>query len=307
MSAPCVGTASGDLASAHHTARVAGTPPPGHARCGSSSSPTSTYSSSARWAFSVASTRESPCVCRPGSARAEHEVDVGQPNHAVRGTAVVWIPRRRGSPRSPRPQTRPGEDRGRGHDARDQPEGDHRQTTHATHPRRAPPHRRRPRMAAVSTPNLVVTKDLDNRIVHVKYTIGFDSFDLATNLNYKHVAQLMGDDTNVTGDPAYAAPDEVLATLKSEVVKANGQAQVVVDFTQEFPRACSTRTSVRPTRTRSGPRSRSRRSCPCRSCARATSTWSRSAELTCARARLRCQGRRAARHESRRRASGTCG
>jgi hypothetical protein len=92
-------------------------------------------------------------------------------------------------------------------------------------------------MAAVSTPNLVVTKDLDNRIVHVKYTIGFDSFDQASNLNYKHVAQLMGDDTNVTGDPANAAPDEVLATLKSEVVQANGQAQVVVDFTQEFPKS----------------------------------------------------------------------
>jgi hypothetical protein len=75
-------------------------------------------------------------------------------------------------------------------------------------------------MAAASTPNLVVTKDLDNRKVNATYDIDFDFFDNATNLRYKHVVELIGDDTNVAGDAPSSAPDDVLATLRSEVVRA---------------------------------------------------------------------------------------
>ena len=95
-------------------------------------------------------------------------------------------------------------------------------------------------MAAVSTPNLVVTKVLDNREVNATYDIDFDFFDNATNLRYKHVVELIGDDTNVAGDPASFAPDDVLATLTSEVVRAgeapavngNGLPRLPVDLTQ---------------------------------------------------------------------------
>lgn len=87
----------------------------------------------------------------------------------------------------------------------------------------------------------MVTKDLDNREVHATYVIDFDFFDNATNLRY----ELIGDDTNVAGDPASAAPDEVLATLRSDVVRAgeapavngNGLPQLPVDITQEFAKS----------------------------------------------------------------------
>jgi hypothetical protein len=97
-------------------------------------------------------------------------------------------------------------------------------------------------MAAVNTPNLVVTPKQDNREVNVTYEIDFDFFDNATNLRYKHVVELIGDDTNVPGDPASSAPDEVLATLRSDVVRAgeapdvngNGLPRLPVHLTQEF-------------------------------------------------------------------------
>jgi hypothetical protein len=81
-------------------------------------------------------------------------------------------------------------------------------------------------MAALTTPNLVVTPIQDNRDVDVEYKIDFDFFDNATNLRYRHLAQLIGDDTNVTGDPASSAPDEVLATLRDEVVRATDADEV---------------------------------------------------------------------------------
>ena len=97
-------------------------------------------------------------------------------------------------------------------------------------------------MAAVSTPNLVVTKEHDNREIKATYVIDFDFFDNATNLRYKHVVELIGDDTNVAGDPATSAPDDVLATLRSEVVRAgeapelngNGLPRLPVDLKQVF-------------------------------------------------------------------------
>jgi len=100
-------------------------------------------------------------------------------------------------------------------------------------------------MASVSTPDLVVTKDLDNRELNVNYDIDFDFFDNATNLRYKHVVVLIGDDTNVAGDPSSSAPDEVLATLRSEVVRAgeapevngNGLPKLPVDLTQDFAKS----------------------------------------------------------------------
>ena len=100
-------------------------------------------------------------------------------------------------------------------------------------------------MAAISTPNLVVTKDLDNRELNVTYDIDFDVFDNATNLRYQHVVELIGDDTNVAGDPASSAPDDVLATLKSEIVRAgnapevngNGLPRLPVDLTQDFAKS----------------------------------------------------------------------
>jgi hypothetical protein len=97
-------------------------------------------------------------------------------------------------------------------------------------------------MAAVSTPNLVVVPIQDNRDVDVKYQIDFDFFDNATNLRYRHLVQLIGDDTNVTGDPASSAPDEVFATLVDNVVRAtdanstngNGLPRLEVDIKKVF-------------------------------------------------------------------------
>jgi hypothetical protein len=100
-------------------------------------------------------------------------------------------------------------------------------------------------MAAVSTPNLVVVEKLDNREVNVTYQIDFDFFDNATNLRYKHVVELIGDDTNVAGDPASSAPDDVLAKLKDEVVRAanapatngNGLPRLPVTLKQEVAKS----------------------------------------------------------------------
>ena len=100
-------------------------------------------------------------------------------------------------------------------------------------------------MAAASTPNLVVTKELDNRKVDATYDIDFDFFDNATNLRYKHVVELIGDDTNVAGDPPSSAPDDVLATLRSEVVRAgeapamndNGLPRLRVNLTEVFAKS----------------------------------------------------------------------
>ena len=100
-------------------------------------------------------------------------------------------------------------------------------------------------MAAVSTPNLVVTPEQDNRKVNGTYAIDFDFFDKATNLRYKHVVELIGDDTNVAGDPPSSAPDDVLATLRSEVVRAgeapamndNGLPRLRVNLTEVFAKS----------------------------------------------------------------------
>lgn len=95
-------------------------------------------------------------------------------------------------------------------------------------------------MATVSTPNLVVTPKLDNRELQVIYDIDFDFFDNETNLRYRHVVEAIGDDTNVAGDPASSAPDDVLTKLRDEVVRAsdaqdqngNGLPRFHVEFTE---------------------------------------------------------------------------
>ena len=83
-------------------------------------------------------------------------------------------------------------------------------------------------MASVSTPNLDVEIQNDNRQLNVDYTITFDAFDQASQLSYKHVTQVIGDDTNVAGDPSTVAPDDVLETIINDVVQANGATSLPV-------------------------------------------------------------------------------
>jgi hypothetical protein len=89
-------------------------------------------------------------------------------------------------------------------------------------------------MATIGPVQLTVTKDLDNRIVDVAYTISFSAFDKTTNLPYTQVVQLFGDDTLVAGDPINAAPDDPIpgGLLAVNTVQANGQNSLPVTLTK---------------------------------------------------------------------------
>src|SRR5690349_1690353 len=88
-------------------------------------------------------------------------------------------------------------------------------------------------MATIGPVQLTVTRDLDNRIVNVKYAIAFSAFDKTTNLPYTQVVQLFGDDTLV-GDPVTAGADDAIpgGLLAVNTVQANGQNSLAVTLTK---------------------------------------------------------------------------
>ena len=89
-------------------------------------------------------------------------------------------------------------------------------------------------MATIGPVQLTVTPNLDNRVVNVSYTITFSAFDKTTNLPYSQVVRLIGDDTNVAGDPLIAAPDDLITggLLAFNTVQANGQNTRTVTLTR---------------------------------------------------------------------------
>ena len=70
-------------------------------------------------------------------------------------------------------------------------------------------------MASISTPVLNITGSTTpgDSIVTVQYTVTFNTFDKASDQPYSESVRLIGDDTNVLGDSAAAAPDDALATI----------------------------------------------------------------------------------------------
>jgi hypothetical protein len=82
-------------------------------------------------------------------------------------------------------------------------------------------------MATFASPTLTITTapTAGQSIVTVSYEIQFDTFDRATDQPYLEMISLIGDDTDVPGDPASAAPDDQLGTIVTgNVVRASMSA-----------------------------------------------------------------------------------
>lgn len=83
-------------------------------------------------------------------------------------------------------------------------------------------------MAALSAPRLTITSSPTTGMstVRVDYEITFNGFDKSIDQPYTEIVRLIGDDTGVAGDPAAAAPDDVVvsalvvATVRASMIAA---------------------------------------------------------------------------------------